>query len=262
MNIPENIHTEFHRMLSRDAKKVQLGQRSHVFWLYGLSGSGKSTLANTIERKLAEKGIVTKLLDGDNVRSGLNKDLGFSDEDRLENIRRIAEVARLFLDAGIVVLASFITPKRQLRLNAASIVGVSDFTPIYVEASFETCAARDVKGLYAKSKLGKVSQFTGKDSSFEAPEPGDSDWVISTESMTEEDSANLLLSVFYPWLHRKAGMLKARYSTNINYRAANFNAVGTTGLTALSLSKSESTKIYFNLFGFNSPPPGAFYSNS
>ena len=198
MNVANNIHTEFHRMLNRDAKEAQLRQRGHVFWLYGLSGSGKSTLANAVERKLVERGVVTKLLDGDNVRSGLNRDLGFSDEDRLENIRRIAEVARLFLDAGIVVLASFITPKRSLRANAAGIVGESDFTPVYVEASFETCAARDVKGLYAKAGAGQVSQFTGRDSSFEPPEAGDGDCVVSTETQTEESAAAQLFERVLP----------------------------------------------------------------
>ena len=114
MTTHENIHTEFHRMLGRDSKEAQLKQRGHVFWFYGLSGSGKSTLANALERRLAEQGYVTKILDGDNIRSRLNSDLGFSDEDRQENIRRISEVARLFLDAGIVVFTSFITPKREL----------------------------------------------------------------------------------------------------------------------------------------------------
>ncbi|MFT5837261.1 MAG: adenylylsulfate kinase, partial [Candidatus Azotimanducaceae bacterium] len=128
MSIPENIHTEFHRMLGRDAKEAQLKQRGHVFWFYGLSGSGKSTLANALERTLAEQGFVTKILDGDNIRSRLNSDLGFSDEDRQENIRRISEVARLFLDAGVVVFASFITPKRELRAAAREIVGEGDIT--------------------------------------------------------------------------------------------------------------------------------------
>ncbi len=198
MPTTSNIHTEFHRMLDRDAKESQLGQRGHVFWLYGLSGSGKSTLANAIERRLVEQGIVTKILDGDNIRSRLNKDLGFSDEDRRENIRRIAEVARLFLDAGIVVLTSFITPKRDLRKLAAESVGKSDFTPIYVQASFETCAQRDVKGLYAKAASGEVAHFTGKDSSFEIPEASDSDWVISTESQTEESTIDKLFDRILP----------------------------------------------------------------
>ena len=202
MTAPSNIHTEFDRMLSRDAKEAQLGQRGHVFWLYGLSGSGKSTLASAIERKLVEHGIVTKILDGDNVRSRLNKDLGFSDEDRRENIRRISEVASLFLDAGIVVLASFITPKRELRVSAADIVGKDDFTPVYIQASFEACAERDVKGLYAKAAAGQVAQFTGKDSSFEAPDASDEDWIISTESQTEEHSVNELFKRILPLIKK------------------------------------------------------------
>jgi adenylylsulfate kinase len=198
MSTPENIHTEFHRMLGRDAKEAQLRQRGHVFWFYGLSGSGKSTLANAVERKLTERGIFTKILDGDNIRSGLNSDLGFSDEDRQENIRRISEVARLFLDAGMVVFTSFITPKRELRAAASEIVGADDLTPVYVQASFETCAQRDVKGLYAKAAAGGVKHFTGKDSSFEEPLATDPDWVISTDDQTEEASINELLERILP----------------------------------------------------------------
>lgn len=198
MATPENIYTEFHRMLGRDAKEAQLEQRGHVFWFYGLSGSGKSTLANALERKLAEKGFVTKILDGDNVRSRLNSDLGFSDADRQENIRRIAEVARLFLDSGIIVFTSFITPNRELRATAREIVGEGDLTPVYVEASFETCAERDVKGLYAKAAAGGVKNFTGKDSSFEAPESGDPDWTISTDKQTESESLDELLEKVLP----------------------------------------------------------------
>lgn len=198
MSTPENIHTEFHRMLGRDAKDAQLKQRGHVFWFYGLSGSGKSTLANALERTLAEQGYVTKILDGDNIRSGLNSDLGFSDKDRRENIRRIAEVARLFLDAGIVVFTSFITPKRELRAAAREIVGEGDMTPVYVQASFETCAERDVKGLYAKAAAGGVQNFTGKDSSFETPESGDPDWTISTDGQTEDESLQELLAKVLP----------------------------------------------------------------
>ena len=202
MTVSGNIHTEFHRMLSRDVKEAKLGQRGHVFWLYGLSGSGKSTLVNAIERRLVELGIVTKILDGDNIRSGLNKDLGFSDGDRRENIRRISEVARLFLDAGIVVLTSFITPRRELRALAAKVVGSSDFTPVYVQASFETCAERDVKGLYAKAASGHVAQFTGKDSLFELPDEADKDWVISTESQTEESSVDQLFKCMLPLIKK------------------------------------------------------------
>jgi len=204
MDAPENIHTEFHRMLGREAKEAQLGQRGHVFWFYGLSGSGKSTLANALERKLCELGYVTKILDGDNIRSGLNADLGFSDADRQENIRRIAEVARLFLDAGVVVFTSFITPKRELRAAAQAKVGAVDFTPVYVEASFETCAERDVKGLYAKAASGGVKHFTGKDSSFEAPTSEDSDWQIRTEDKSETESVDELLQRIIPLIQKQA----------------------------------------------------------
>jgi adenylylsulfate kinase len=198
MTTPENIHPEFHRMLGRGAKEAQLKQRGHVFWFYGLSGSGKSTLANALERKLLEAGYVCKLLDGDNIRSGLNRDLGFSDGDREENIRRIAEVARLFLDAGIIVIASFITPKSALRASARSIVGEEDCTPVYIEASYATCADRDVKGLYAKAASGGVAHFTGKDSSFEPPQAADNDWVISTEGRSEAESLEALWSRVLP----------------------------------------------------------------
>ena len=193
MSIPDNIHTEFHRMLDRDAKEAQLRQRGHVFWFYGLSGSGKSTLVNALERELMTRGVHTKILDGDNIRSGLNRDLGFSDADRQENIRRISEVSRLFLDAGMVVLTSFITPTRVLRAAAAEIIGADDFTPIYVYASFATCAKRDIKGLYAKAAAGELRQFTGKDASFEAPAADDADWVISTESQTQDASIEQVL---------------------------------------------------------------------
>jgi adenylylsulfate kinase len=198
MSTPENIHTEFHRMLDRDAKEAQMRQRGHVFWFYGLSGSGKSTLANALERALAEQGYLTKILDGDNIRSRLNADLGFSDEDRLENIRRIAEVARLFLDSGFVVITSFITPKRELREKAREIVGSADCTPVYIKASFQTCADRDVKGLYAKAAAGGVKDFTGKDSLFEEPESGSPDWTITTDQQSEEQSLDEILKRVLP----------------------------------------------------------------
>ena len=197
-----NIYPEFGRMLGRDAKEAQLKQQGHVFWLYGLSGSGKSTLANALERELSNKGYITKILDGDNIRSRLNSDLGFSDADRNENIRRVAEVARLFLEAGIVVFTSFITPKRVLRAAAIEIIGENNITPIYVEASFETCAKRDIKGLYAKAAAGGVKDFTGKDSSFEAPERADRDWTVKTDNKSEEDSLRELLEKVSPLISK------------------------------------------------------------
>jgi len=200
MNPSADIHPEFHRMQTRAEKEAQLGQRARVFWFYGLSGSGKSTLANALERRLAGGGFVVKLLDGDNIRTGLNGDLGFTDADRRENIRRIAEVARLFLDGGIVVLASFITPRRELRALAAERIGDDDFVPVFVDAPFETCAERDVKGLYAKAEAGGVRQFTGKDSAFEPPAEGAADWRVETDAAAETESAERLWERMAPLL--------------------------------------------------------------
>lgn len=183
-------------MLGRDDKEQLLKQRGVVVWLYGLSGSGKSTIANALERRLAAEGVITRILDGDNIRTGLNNNLGFSDEDRKENIRRIAEVARLFLDTGIVTLTSFISPKRELRLLARDIVGKERFIEVYVKASFETCARRDVKGLYAKAAQGGVKHFTGKDSSFEEPE--NPDLVLDTETEDLEACVDRLYELLAP----------------------------------------------------------------
>lgn len=189
----ENIHPVFDRLLQRADKERLLGQRSVVVWLYGLSGSGKSTIANQVERSLHQDGRMTQILDGDNIRSGLNNNLGFSDDDRRENIRRIAEVARLFKDAGLVTICSFITPRRELRSMARSIIGGEDFVEVYVKASFEECARRDVKGLYAKASQGGVKQFTGKDSGFEEPDESDDVLVLDTEQETVEESASRLV---------------------------------------------------------------------
>ncbi len=177
-----NIHPEFHRMLGRADKERLLGQRGRVFWLYGLSGSGKSTIANAFERRLHAGGVLTQVLDGDNIRTGLNANLGFSDEDRAENIRRIAEVAKLYLNSGLVTITSFICPRRSLRDLARSIVGGEDFEEIFVSASFSTCAQRDPKGLYAKAAAGDIPQFTGRDSAFEEPEEGGAAVVLDTET--------------------------------------------------------------------------------
>ncbi|NCG08583.1 MAG: adenylyl-sulfate kinase [Verrucomicrobia bacterium] len=201
----ENIHTEFHRMMGREAKEAQLLQRGRVFWFYGLSGSGKSTLAIALEQALAERGHFTKLLDGDNIRSRLNADLGFSDTDRVENIRRIAEVARLFVESGVIVLASFITPTRRLRETTTEIIGEADCTPIYVQASYETCAQRDVKGLYAKAKAGSVKDFTGKDSGFELPGETAKDWCIDTDSLSGAQAVEQLLERILPMVAVSAG---------------------------------------------------------
>lgn len=180
-----NLHPTFDQMLPREAKESLLGQRGLVVWLYGMSGSGKSTLAHGLEKQLHEQKIFTKVLDGDNVRTGLNHNLGFTDEDRNENIRRVSEVAKLFAEGGIVTIASFITPTNTLRSLAREIIGDSDLLEVYVKASFDVCAERDVKGLYAKAKAGEVKHFTGKDSAFEEPDRPDLVLDTETESVTE-----------------------------------------------------------------------------
>ena len=192
----KNIHPEFHRMLGREDKEAMLKQRSVVFWLYGLSGSGKSTIANAFERKLNKAGYMTQILDGDNIRSGLNANLGFSDEDRAENIRRISEVAKLYLHSGVATITSFICPTRELRQLAREVIGEVDFVEVFIKASFETCARRDPKGLYAKAKAGQIAQFTGRDSAFEEPSVDDPALVLDTEQLSVEEAADLLFSQF------------------------------------------------------------------
>lgn len=202
MPADDDIHPEFHRMLGREAKEQLLGHRGLVVWLYGLSGSGKSTLAHALEQRLHGDGILTCRLDGDNIRMGLNRGLGFTDADRLENIRRIAEVARLFAHAGFVVLCSFITPMEELRALARETVGETDLVEAYVKASFETCEARDVKGLYAKARAGQVQNFTGKDSDFEVP--ARPDLVLDTEAESIEESTRRAYDILLPRIRIEA----------------------------------------------------------
>ena len=164
-----NIDPIFDRMLTPADKERLLGQRGVMLWFTGLSGSGKSTLAIALERALQERGKLCRILDGDNIRTGINNNLGFSDEDRTENIRRIAEVAKLFVDTGIITLAAFISPTERMRQMARTIIGDADFKEIYVSTPVEECERRDVKGLYAKARAGLVKNFTGISAPFEAP---------------------------------------------------------------------------------------------
>ena len=166
----ENIHPIFDRMESRAEKERQLGHRGAVVWFTGLSGSGKSTLAIALERALSARGILCRILDGDNVRCGINAGLDFSEADRRENIRRVAEVCRLFVDTGVVVLACFVSPTRELRQMAAEIVGPGDFLEVYVSTPLAECERRDVKGLYAKARRGEIRDFTGISAPFEEPD--------------------------------------------------------------------------------------------
>lgn len=187
-----NLSTGHVRYLGRSVREKQLGQRAGVFWLYGLSGSGKSTLAAALERSLHAEGRVTVVLDGDLLRTGLNRGLSFSDDDRRENLRRAAEVARLLVQSGIIAVCSFITPTKAFRSLARQTVGEDDFYEIYVHADFATCRQRDVKGLYAKADKGQVKQFTGRDSGFE--EPADPDLRLDTLVESEEESLVKLMA--------------------------------------------------------------------
>ena len=164
-----NIHPIFNTILSRKDKEVLLKQKSVVVWMVGLSGSGKSTIARAIENELHSKGHFTQLLDGDNLRTGINNNLGFSETDRLENIRRAAEVSKLFLNGGCITICSFISPTEEIRTLAKSIIGEVDFFEVYINAPFEVCEQRDVKGLYKKARNGEIKNFTGLDAPFEAP---------------------------------------------------------------------------------------------
>ncbi len=181
-----HIHPEFHRFLQRRDKEKLLGQRGMAIWFYGLSGSGKSTIANAVERVLHQQGRFTTILDGDNLRSGLNSNLGFTDQDRLENIRRIAETAKIFVSQGIITLVSAITPRGELRDLARGLLD-EDLFEVYVKASYQVCEKRDVKGLYAKAARGEIQHFTGKDGSFEPPQHPD--LILDTESTSVEDAA-------------------------------------------------------------------------
>jgi adenylylsulfate kinase len=164
-----NIHPIFDRLLKRTDREQVLNQRSKVLWLTGLSGSGKSTIAQHLERELHNKGYFAQVLDGDNIRTGINSNLGFSIEDRKENIRRISEIAKLYLNSGIITICSFISPTREIRDMAAETVGQDDFLEIFVNTPLELCEKRDVKGLYKKARAGEIKGFTGIDSPYEAP---------------------------------------------------------------------------------------------
>lgn len=194
--LPNNIYPIFDRMLGREDKEALLKQRSVMVWFTGLSGSGKSTIAIALERELHKRGLLCRILDGDNIRSGINNNLGFSAEDRVENIRRIAEVSKLFIDTGVITIAAFISPNNELREMASTIIGKDNFLEIYVNTPIEECERRDVKGLYAKARKGEIKDFTGVSAPFEAPEhPALS---LDTSVLSLEESVNKLLELILP----------------------------------------------------------------
>ena len=186
----ENIYPIYDRMMTRQDKESLLGQRGIMIWFTGLSGSGKSTVAMGVERELHAQGILCRILDGDNVRAGINNNLGFSAEDRIENIRRIAEIGKLFVQTGVVTLACFVSPTNDIRQMAREIVGKEDFLEVYISTPIEECERRDVKGLYARAKKGEVKNFTGISAPFEAPVSPDI--AIDTSKIPLEESVRTL----------------------------------------------------------------------
>lgn len=189
-NKSTNIHPIFDQLLQRKDRESLLQQKSCVLWMTGLSGSGKSTIAKGLEKRLHESGILSYVLDGDNVRSGINANLGFTDEDRTENIRRVSEISKLMVDAGVITINSFVSPTLAIRQQAKSIIGEADFIEVYINAPFEVCAERDVKGLYKKALAGEIKNFTGLDAPFEAPTQPDIE--VKTDQMTVEESIDLI----------------------------------------------------------------------
>ncbi|WP_195500768.1 adenylyl-sulfate kinase [Bacteroides clarus] len=196
-----NIYPIFDRMLAREDKEELLKQRSVMIWFTGLSGSGKSTIAIALERELHKRGLLCRILDGDNIRSGINNNLGFTEADRIENIRRIAEVSKLFVDTGIITIAAFISPSNGIREMAANIIGKDDFLEVYVSTPIEECESRDVKGLYAKARRGEIKNFTGISAPFEAPaHPA---LTLDTSALSLEESVNKLLELILPRIQKK-----------------------------------------------------------
>lgn len=195
-----NIYPIFDRMLCRHDKEELLKQHSVMIWFTGLSGSGKSTIAIALERELHKRGLLCRILDGDNIRSGINNNLGFTEADRIENIRRIAEVSKLFVDTGVITIAAFISPSNDIREMAANIIGKDDFLEVYVSTPIEECERRDVKGLYAKARRGEIKNFTGISAPFEAPaHPA---LVLDTSALSLEESVDKLLELILPRIQK------------------------------------------------------------
>lgn len=193
---PENIHPVFDTLLSRESKEKLLNQTAKVIWFTGLSGSGKSTIAKGLENELYLLGHVTMVLDGDNVRTGINNNLGFSEADRKENIRRIAEVAKLLMESGVIAICCFVSPTEELRELARGIIGKGNFLEVFVNTSIEECETRDVKGLYAKARKGEIKDFTGINAPFEIP--AHPDLTVTTNGRTIYESVRAVADFLLP----------------------------------------------------------------
>jgi len=196
MKRQENIFPIFDKIAGRAEKEQFLNQKSKVIWMTGLSGSGKTTIAIALEKELLQRGFFTQVLDGDNIRVGINNNLGFSEEDRTENIRRIAEVSKLFLNCGVITINCFVSPTKAIRENAKKIIGALDFIEVFIDTPIEICEQRDVKGLYKKARAGEIKDFTGINAPFEAPT--NAKVVIKTKNKTVTQSVDDLLLVVLP----------------------------------------------------------------
>ncbi len=199
---PENphIYPSESVKLSRDIKEKQLNQHSKIIWMTGLSGAGKTTLSYALESALHGMGYFIQTLDGDNVRTGINKNLGFSDADRYENVRRIAEVSKLFLNCGIITIASFISPTAEIREMARTIIGEEDFIEFFINAPLEVCESRDVKGLYEKARRGEIKEFTGINAPYEIP--AHPSLEIRTDLLSIEESVKKMIDFLLPLIKK------------------------------------------------------------
>ena len=191
-----HIHPIFDKILQREDKEAQLKQHSVVIWMVGLSGSGKSTLAKALEKDLHDRGFLTALLDGDNLRTGINNNLGFSETDRTENIRRAAETSKLFAACGIITICSLISPTEEIRSMSKSIIGDTDYFELFVNTPIEVCEQRDVKGLYKKARAGEIKNFTGIDSPFEHPKAPSLE--VRTDLHSLEECLQQILTAILP----------------------------------------------------------------
>lgn len=198
---PGNIFTFHDEVLGKSDKETLLKQRAFAVWMTGLSGSGKTTVAKILERRLHGAGFLTRLLDGDNVRDGLNRNLGFTAEDRAENIRRIAEVNKLFIECGVITINCFVSPTEEIRTAAKNIIGAEHFIEVFVDTPLEVCESRDVKGLYKKARRGEIKNFTGLDAPFEAPNAPA--LTVKTESKSPEESAEELFKFIHAKIKRE-----------------------------------------------------------
>ena len=192
----KHIFPVFNKILKRSDKENLLNQRGKVVWLTGLSGSGKTTIAKGVEKELHQRGFICQVLDGDNIRAGINNNLGFSLDDRLENIRRIAEVSKLFINCGIITINSFISPTEKIRQIAKDVVGENNFISVFVNAPVSVCEKRDVKGLYKKARAGEIKDFTGVNTAFDPP--ADPDVEVKTDKLSASDSVQKIIDFILP----------------------------------------------------------------